>query len=542
MAPRVLLALLALSALSAPEVSAQPAKTQPLVVQTVGGAVRGVVRNGVREFRGIPYANSNAGEKRWTAPVPAAAWTGVRDAENFGPACPQVARFNLTEASDNEDCLSVNISTPVKAAADGKKRAVLVWIHGGGFVGGASSLYRLDWLAKEVVVVSMNYRFGALGFMPHPAFDADFNGNLGLEDQREALRWVKRNIAAFGGDPDRVTLAGESAGGGSTCMHLATPERSGGLFQQAIIQSAGCLQPMPSVAEASDLGLKVAAHSALKCDDQKAALDCLRRAPLAALLQAQTEVAGTAIMGYGPSVGSKANPRPMRESLRTGNIVRVPLLMGGTRDELRLYIGYDVQAGRPVTRENYSAHLKGLYGERAEAVEMQYPLRHADVPPETLGTAMSDYNPAVGINNCLYLRTGEAFAKFAPVWQWEFADRNAPVIGVGIPAKPDVGFELGAVHSSELNYLFPKLSNTSKIDAPDLALASQKVSDQMVAYWTSFVKNGAPKVANAPAWPRYGKPGSVMRFEPGKTGPYDSARLHKCGFWNGLYPERLGAL
>ena len=164
------------------------------------------------------------------------------------------------------------------------------------------------------------------------------------------------------------------------------------------------------------------------------------------------------------------------------------------------------------------------------------------MPPETLGTAMSDYNPTVGINNCLYLRTGEAFAKFAPVWQWEFADRNAPVIGVGIPAKPDVGFELGAVHSSELNYLFPKLSNTSKIDAPDLALASQKVSDQMVAYWTSFVKNGAPKVANAPAWPRYGKPGSVMRFEPGKTGPYDSARLHKCGFWNGLYPERLGAL
>ena len=199
----------------------------PMVIQTDLGAVRGVYRNGVLEFRGIPYAAAPSGDRRWAPPQPAAAWTGIRDASNFGSACPQAAQFGLTEESNDEDCLSINVSVP-KGVKVGVKTPVFVWVHGGAFVGGSSNLYRLDALARSgVVAVTFNYRVGVFGFMPHPAFDAAYNGGYGLEDQR--------NIAAFGGDPDNVTLAGESAGAGSICQHFASPEHVEGLFYKVIM-------------------------------------------------------------------------------------------------------------------------------------------------------------------------------------------------------------------------------------------------------------------------------------------------------------------
>lgn len=516
------------------------------VVKTEAGSVTGVIRNDVLEFRGIPYAAAPAGKLRWELPKPPARWAGVRDASQFGSACPQLARFGLTEASLNEDCLSINVSTPKTRKRD-DKLPVIVWIHGGAFVGGGSNQYRLDALVRSgnVVLVSMNYRLGVFGFMAHPAFAAEYNGDLGLEDQRAALRWVKRNIAAFGGDPDNVTVGGESAGAGSVCQHLVSPEQVAGLFHKALVQSAACLQPLPSVEEAQQFGLKVAAE--VGCTDPVTALQCLRKAPLKILLDAGAKVAGSAVMSFGPTIGNQTVPRSMAAALKTGDLVKVPVIMGGARDELRLYVGYDVQAGHTVTAENFMAWLEKIYGnsEREkqqripEQIARQYPLTEGVSPPAQLGTIMSDYTPLVGINNCLYLRTGAAFARYVPVYQFEFADRNAPVIGVGIPAQPDPGFELGAVHSSELNYLFPNLSNTAKINAPDLAPASQTVADLMQAYWTSFARTGTPTAVDGPQWPRFGLQDSVMRFVPGSSGAYDAWQAHRCDFWRAKYPDRL---
>ena len=525
---------------------------------TSTGAVQGVERNGALEFRGIPYAAPPVGDLRWALPRPAAAWSGVRDASTFGNACPQTRRYGLTEASLTEDCLTVNVSTP-PGTAPGARLPVLIWIHGGAFVGGATSLYRLDKLAVQgrLVVVSMNYRVGVLGFMAIKGIDADFNGDLGLEDQRYALRWVQRNIAAFGGDPDNVTVAGESAGGGSVCMHLLSPGRVRGLFHKAITQSAGCLQPMPSLARSVDDGdpasppmwKKVAVE--VGCGGAADVVACLRATSVEKLLAAQDRH-GVGIMALGPVVENGTVPANGADAARSGAVMRVPLLMGGTRDELRLYVAY-ARLFAPFLSDYGEAGLRKdwlptYYG--ADAPDPTHPAqtRHDAILKEyrvaegmdgaALGSMLSDHQEAVGINNCLYLRTSDAFLEWVPaIYQLEFADPDAPVLGVGIAKGMDPGFTLGAVHSSELNSFFPNLSNTAAIDAPDLPPASQAMADQMVAYWASFAATGAPAPAGLPAWPRYVKGGTkVMRFTPGDIAPYDASAGHRCSFWRGLYP------
>ncbi|MEM5786674.1 MAG: carboxylesterase family protein, partial [Syntrophobacteraceae bacterium] len=443
----------------------------PTVVMTDKGAVRGMIRNGVREFKGIPYAQPPIGELRWSLPAEASPWNGVLDATKYGNACPQAERYG------NEDCLFLNVSVPYSDKSDlERKRAVIVWIHGGAFVGGSSALYPLDYMAKsgDVIVVSMNYRLGIFGFTAHPSFDADHNGGYGLEDQRAALRWVKKNIAAFGGDPDNVTLAGESAGAASTCMHILAPDETTGLFQKAIVQSAGCVTPLPSIEDGKKIGSKVA--SLVGCGDEATALSCLRKKPVVELLDAAAKVAGSNIVTYMPVIGTRTVPLPGAEAIPAGKFVHVPILSGGTRDELRLYVAYAVQAGQSITRDNYADLLKETYGQKADSIVGQYPLTDYSSAPSALGTVWSDFRPDVGINNCIYLETAKLFRKSVPVYQFVFADRNAP------PVTSDPGFEMGAVHSSELPYQFPGFDNTTKLAGPDLAPASQKLAEQMMAF------------------------------------------------------------
>jgi len=520
-----------------------------LVVKTDVGSVRGHIRYGNVEYLGIPYAKAPVGNLRWAPPVPIEPWEGIKDARQFGPACPQQARYGITEASEQEDCLSLNVSVPrTKTKSSPKALPVMVWIHGGAFVGGSSNLYRLDKLTREgrMIVVSINYRIGALGFMPHKAFDAASNGGFGLLDQREALRWVQRNIHQFGGDPRNVTVAGESAGAGSVCMHLASADKVQGLFHKAIVVSAACFQPMRHVEQAAQsVGTKVT--NDVGCANAADALDCLRRAPVAALLEAQGKATQEDTLAFAPVVGNQVVPRQAAEAVRTGQFVNVPILMGGTNKELLIYVAYAEQGGMRFTPENYPEYLKIIYGGSAdeiarkvpEQVAEQYPLRGKNTAPLMLGQAATDFTPTIGINACLLLATGQAIAKSQPLYMFEFADDNALVSGVSVPTQPAVSFKLGAVHSSELNYLFPNMSNNSKINAPALPPASQALATTMVAYWTHFARHGVPKAPQSATWPLYSRTDQVMQFKPHAVKTVDASAIHKCDFWKRMYPDRL---
>lgn len=513
------------------------------VVGTASGKVEGFIRNGVLEFRGIPYAAPVSGEARWGMPQPVTPWTGVLPAMHFGGACPQAARYGLTERSDEENCLTLNITVPTGKA---HPRPVLLWIHGGAFVGGAASLYRLDRLARDAdaVVVSINYRLGVFGFMAPPAGTSGAKHVLGLEDQRLAMHWVKDNIAAFGGDPENITLAGESAGAASVCMQLMAPEATRGLFHRAIIQSAACGSPLRTLPDAEAFAAKVAAEAG--CTDPNTALACLKAIEPQRLISAGAKAASGELLAFAPFSGTATVPRATLDALQAGDFLRVPVLNGFTRDEMRLYVGYDVQGGAKITPETYPVAVRAIYGEKADKVLARYPMKPGEHPAETLGSLMTDFMPGLGITHCLEIESGRLLAAHTPVFQWEYADRTAPVRGVSIPILPDPGFNLGAVHSAELNALFPNFSNTTAMSAPDLSPASDALAGMILKTWAAFLR-GNP---SAQEWPADSRTGAVIRFEPGSISrkgdiiridprairPVDAWAEYRCDFWRAEYP------
>jgi para-nitrobenzyl esterase len=503
----------------------------PLLVRTHEGPVRGFAHDDVREWRGIPFAAPPIGALRFELPQPVAPWNEPRSATRYGAACPQAVRFHLTEPSEIEDCLHLNVAVPARQSA--RPRPVLVWFYGGAFVGGSTQLYPLDYLAREgdLVVVSVNYRLGPLGFMAHPAFGRDFNGGYALEDQRAGLRWVQRNIAAFGGDPHDVTIGGVSAGAASVCMHLFAPERTQGLFHKAIVQSAGCTIPLRPVDEAMKTGLEVARR--VGCEDARTALACLRSKGTKELVDAAMAVASVDYLAFLPAYGTKAVPRTGADAFNSGRFVKVPILNGGTSYEMRVYVGYEVEAGGSITPANYLERLRALYGEHANEVFAAYPLDRYSSAPTALGTAMSDFMPRGGLNNCVFLRTAWLASKNVPVYEYEFADAHSP------PVMDDPGFELGPVHTSEMLYQFPHFSNKSVLDGPALAPPQQELSRQMVAWWSAFIHHGRPDVAGLPRWSSFNESHQAMRLDPGHLAMFDASAVHKCAMWERWYPEEL---
>lgn len=492
----------------------------PAVVRTAAGILRGTVASGHRLFAGVPYAAAPVGPKRFAAPAPAPGWPGERDATRAGPRCIQDPSSDPEQgANATEDCLSLNVWTP---PVSDEKRPVMVWIHGGAFVGGSSGIYDAGRLAARggIIVVTINYRLGTLGFLAHPALGAGGDiGNYGLADQQAALRWVRDNIADFGGDPQKVTVAGESAGGMSVCDHLVSPG-SAGLFRAAILMSAPC-QAQADLAVATRQSVDYAATAG--CPDPATAGTCLRALPVDALRKPVWYFNIGSDELTGPVTGSALVPRAPLAVFGSGDSEPVPLLIGTTRDEFTLFVALRyLRAGQRYTPADYPKLLSETFGADAAAVAAHYPIDRYGGVAQAYSAAVTDGDFA-----CVSERIAGDLSRTGPVYAYEFNDRNAPA--------PDVmrtlPFPIGASHSLELRYLFDVGG------APPLDPAQQRLSDQMIDYWSAFVRTGEPAVDGEPAWPEFDPAGDGGRMSlqaDGSRVDNGYARIHQCPLWAGL--------
>lgn len=493
--------------------------TDQAVVRTSAGPVRGLRAEGFRVFQGVPYAAAPVGPLRWQPPVAPARWTSVRDATKPGLRCIQDTQADPDFGRPiGEDCLNLTVWTP-DGATTRSPRAVMVWIHGGGFLNGSSDIYNAHWLATrgDIVVVTVNYRLGALGFLAHPSLAADRDqlGNYGLADQQAALRWVRDNIAAFGGDPDKVTIAGESAGAISVCDHLVAPE-SAGLFRAAIMQSGPC-QAQADLPAAERISVDFAARAG--CANTAAAARCLRELPAERLRNGPGYVRIGANVLTGPVTGTSRLPAAPQTLVGTGVTARVPVLIGNTADEFTLFVAvtYLRRKGLP----SYRSLLTDTFGAEAPLVAARYPLdRYDGSVPLAYSAAVTDGVFACPIDT---YAAGLARRNGVPVYAFEFADRTAPAPE---PMRT-LPFRVGASHALELRYLFDMGG------APSLNAAQRTLSDQMIAYWSRFVSAGAPDVRGQPTWPALNPDDpqrlSLQTGDPVLTG--DFAQRHKCDFW-----------
>ena len=492
-----------------------------LVVVTDKGAVRGARGDGVDSFLGIPYATPPVGALRWQAPKPARPWTGVRSVTRYGDRCAALASTNGPR-TDSENCLFVNVQRPT-GSGRGWHLPVYVFIHGGGLVNGSSNQANGDKIVRETnaIVVSMNYRLGVFGFLGLPSLEsARGNGNFGFLDQQAALRWVQRNIAAFGGDPRRVTVGGESAGGWSVCGHLTAPS-SRGLFARAMIQSGACFSRTQAQTETASLAFARAAG----CTDAATALSCLRSKPAAQLLNAST--------GFQPLLtsGTSVLPVPPTTAVQRGQFARVPIVNGANRDEGRTFAQGDIGW----TRTQYEAWVRTTYGANANAVLAHYPWpANADkfTPAYLVGAIQTDSGLlGGGIGGCATLRLTQTFSRYTRTYAYEFDARNGPGL------TPIPGYVWGAGHAAELAYLFPSFNNGTPI-APTFNAAERQLARNMVQYWGGFVFTGSPNAHGQAYWPRYDLTHRIMSLRPGgesrtiSTAAYRNE--HQCTFWDSL--------
>ena len=511
------------------------------------GRVIGLHSGKVAEFRGIPYAAAPVGALRFQAPQPRAAWSQPLDATSFGSPCPQTAR--LGSPSLNEDCLYLNVYAPLYR----DRRPVLVFIHGGSFNAGSGGVtaggpdYRGTDITEQsdAVVVTVNYRLSILGFLASPALDAEnpagVSSNYGLQDQQEALRWVQRNIAQFGGDPGNVTIFGESAGGISVLYHLVSPG-SAGLFQRAIIESGndGASFPLKPVEVAE--GPIVAA---LGCDPKAAAAAlaaCLRALPVERIVNSGLNV--------GPPIDGVTVPDNPRTLLASGRFNRVPVIAGTNRNEGTYFIAVAANAaGRTPTAVDYDAVIRTNFGAAAApGIEAAYPLSAYPSPAQALAAIQTDSFFA-----CPTDAVRRALMPYVTVLGYEFSQPN-PVQNFPLPPAP-ANLTLGDSHTTELAYVFGHDRNGARLPTR----ADRVLSNHMIDYWTNFASSGDPNlelsgrgrvslvdlveavVEQRAYWPRFtALSGLVQQLSTPIRPEADFADAHRCALWASLgYPQRL---
>jgi para-nitrobenzyl esterase len=508
-------AALVACAAAAPTASPGQNSSRAPVVRTADGSVRGKTAGAAAEYLGIPYATPPVGALRWQPPRPAVPWHGVRDATSFAPHCPQPA-LSPGAGSTSEDCLYLNVFAPADASE--RNLPVMVWVHGGSLLTGESNDYNPAALVRNgVIVVTINYRLGALGFLADKALAAAPGGpagDYGLMDQQAALRWVQRNIGGFGGDARDVTLFGESAGGLSVLAQLASPSARG-LFQRAIVESGTYDLAQRSLASAESSGAAFAATVGCAGSTAASTAACLRRLPVSTVLE--TENAG----GYYPNIDNAVLPRSIGTALAAGQFSHVPVIIGTNHDEYRLFIGGDQLNGAPpVTAANYAADISStlaLPASTASAVAKQYPLSSYSSPAVALGAAGTD-----AIFACPALTAEKDLSKYTPTYAYEFNDENAPDRSL-----PPLGFPYGAAHTFELQYLFD-LGSTAYPGT--LSGPQQQLAQTMKQDWTNFAKAGVP----ASGWPRFtaSDQRTLSLFPPRPQLETDYAAEHHCSFWN----------
>jgi para-nitrobenzyl esterase len=483
--------------------TAQAPVEGPDLVNVDGGSVRGRAAGDVIAFRGIPFAAPPIGELRWRPPQPPQPWQGIREAAAFRPDPLQPrsgGSLSFQGSSGNsEDCLYINVWRPAKT--DGRPLPVMVWIYGGGLVRGGASLYPGDFLARHgIVVVTFNYRVGRLGFFAHPALGRESpdapRGNYGYMDQISALKWVQRNIAAFGGDPQNVTIAGESAGGGAVLVLMTSP-LARGLFQRSILQSPGIptpranVAPMRSLAAAETIAVDYARGLGIEGDD-KAALAALRALSGEKLIQ-DTEAYALAIFG-GPDIPGISHSiidgrlvvEPPEEALRAGRQAMVPVIVGAndfdiaitplqTKDELFAQFG------------TLAAQARTLYDPRGDAT--------FEAARQAVVADLTMVEPSRNLAE-LVAKSGQ------PAYFYRFSY----VAESQRPTAP------GALHGSEIIYA---LDAAAALLRDKATKADLEMARSASGYWTAFIKTGNPNGDGRPEWP-----------------PYDPARRDVLNFTN----------
>jgi para-nitrobenzyl esterase len=496
------------------------AHADSLTVKTAEGNARGKTINDgrVKAYLGLPYAAAPVGNLRWKAPQPPLAWQGERDATRFGAHCIQPSIFAdivFQDSGPSEDCLYLNVYAPADAKAT-SKLPVMFWIHGGGYAAGASSEPRHngDFLpTKGVVLVTINYRLGVFGFLATSEMAKEAHGaagNYGLLDMVAALQWVKANIRNFGGDPNNVTIFGESAGSFAVSTLMASP-LARGLFHKAIGESGAAFAGTPATGSL---------EAEMKLDDEWTAslgvhsLAELRALPAEKILAATRD---RLINGYPPYLDGKLLTEPVEATYAAGRQARVPLLAGWNRDE---YIGL----AKGMTVEKWKAYAAERFKERAEEFLKLYP----GSTDEQAARSATDYG-------------SDAFIVFG-TWKWIEAHRisgNSPVYRyhLELPALPSKFHPDAAVfHSDDIEYIFGTLDTRP---GQTIRPEDRKLSEQMMSYWTNFARTGDPNGPDLPAWPRYDKDDSLIHLDSTITSGPDTLRPRYEFLMKGMPPFRF---
>lgn len=516
-------------------INSAAAQSAPLA-STEDGTFRGVATPTMNEFLGIRYAQAPVGDLRWRPPVRPEHVHGIQDATQFANHCPQPASpFGLPSVT--EDCLFLNVFTPARQNDDkdghrGRdgRLPVMFWLHGGALVVGESDDYNPQRLVDQgVVVVTINYRLGALGFLAHPALSAEAadpdndndmdrppsSGNYGIMDQQLALRWVKTNIAAFGGDPHDVTIFGESAGGLSTFSNLVSP-RAKDLFERAIVESGAYRLSLPTLATAEAQGTAFA--TAEGCTSQTAA--CLRALSVVQVLTQENPA------GYVTNIDNRVIPQSIDTELASGAFHHVPVINGSNHDEWRLFVALnDVFAGIIPTPSNYPQVIAATLGIPVAATGPIVALYPPGTTTESTELALGSLGTDA-IFACPARFASELTSRFVPTFAYEFNDENAPQNFL-----PFAGFPYGAAHASELQYLFDLRPS---IPAPLLNADQQQLAGNMVDYWAAFAANANPNHPGTPNWPAFSIVGQEMQsfVPPTPQNETTFAIDHKCAFWD----------